>query len=179
MGLQARHCMEKTGLETHSYNSIYKPEKTMKPVFQFISLGMLPVLLCSSVLGDDVKITPDVVYGHKVGLALTFDVFQPEKNANGAGVLFMVSGGWVSRWIPPANMTAHFKPLLDRGFTVFSVRHGSSPKFNIPEVVADVRELSAWAHLRVHDAGARAVDITASLPQITSPGSPRSGKVRS
>jgi len=40
-----------------------------------------------------VKITPDVVYGHKSGMALTFDVFQPTTDANGAGVLFMVSGG--------------------------------------------------------------------------------------
>ena len=27
------------------------------------------------------KITPDVVYGHKHGLALTFDVFRPDENA--------------------------------------------------------------------------------------------------
>ena len=40
------------------------------------------------------SITPDVVYGHKSGMALTFDVFTPKKEANGAAVLFMVSGGW-------------------------------------------------------------------------------------
>ena len=44
---------------------------------------------------DQYKITPDVVYGHKAGMALTFDVIQPKK-PNGAGVLFMMSGGWVS-----------------------------------------------------------------------------------
>jgi acetyl esterase/lipase len=32
-----------------------------------------------------------------------------------------------------------FQPMLDAGFTVFAVRHGSSPKFSIPEVVSDVR----------------------------------------
>jgi len=32
-----------------------------------------------------------------------------------------------------------FKPLTDKGFTVFAVRHGSSPKFSIPEAVEDVR----------------------------------------
>ena len=31
------------------------------------------------------------------------------------------------------------KKLLDRGFTVFAVRHGSSPRFKIPEAYADVR----------------------------------------
>ena len=87
----------------------------------------------------DVTITPDVVYGHKSGLAMTFDVFAPTENANGAGVLFMVSGGWYSSWSPPEQTQGMFKPLTDKGFTVFAVRHVSSPKFSIPEAVADVR----------------------------------------
>ena len=45
------------------------------------------------------QVDPDVVYGHKMGMALTFDVLKPA-TANGAGVLFMVSGGWVSSWSP-------------------------------------------------------------------------------
>lgn len=85
------------------------------------------------------EITPDVVYGHKFGMALTMDVFQPREEANGAGVLFMVSGGWHSRWTPPERLVPLFRPLTERGFTVFAVRHGSSPKFTIPEAVADVR----------------------------------------
>ena len=87
----------------------------------------------------DVTITPDVVYGHKSGLAMTFDVFTPTENANGAAILFMVSGGWYSSWSPPEQTQGLFKPLTDKGFTVFAVRHGSSPKFSIPEAVADVR----------------------------------------
>ncbi len=88
---------------------------------------------------DDVAITPDVVYGHKDGLALTFDVFRPKSNANGAGVLFMVSGGWYSRWAPPEKAVSRFRPLLEKGFTVFAIRHGSGTRYVIPEVVADVR----------------------------------------
>jgi hypothetical protein len=42
-----------------------------------------------------------VIYGHKDGLAMTFDVFEPESEANGAAVLFIVGGGWFSRWAPP------------------------------------------------------------------------------
>lgn len=86
-----------------------------------------------------VKITPDVVYGHKDGLAMTFDVFTPAENANGAGVLFMVSGGWFSSWTDPVKYQYNFKPLTDKGFTVFAVRHGSSPRYGIPEAVGDVR----------------------------------------
>jgi acetyl esterase/lipase len=87
----------------------------------------------------DVEIVPDVVYGHKDGLALTFDVLKPKAKANGAAVIFMVSGGWVSSYIPPRQTAVRFRELLNRGFTVIPVRHGSSPKYVIPEIVADVR----------------------------------------
>jgi acetyl esterase/lipase len=101
---------------------------------------VLAVLSCVGIVWaeENVAIVPDVVYGHKDGMALTMDVFQP-KSANGAGVLFMVSGGWYSNWTPPEQLKGMFQPLLDEGFTVFAVRHGSSPKYVVPEVVEDVR----------------------------------------
>ncbi|MCH8334003.1 alpha/beta hydrolase, partial [Candidatus Sumerlaeota bacterium] len=74
----------------------------------------------------------------KDGLALTFDVFSPA-NANGAAVLNMISGGWRSSWRPPEGAARRYSALLEKGFTVFAVRHGSSPKYYIPEIVADVR----------------------------------------
>src|ERR1051326_6216900 len=88
-----------------------------------------------------VEIIPDVVYGHKDGMALTFDVLKPKTNANGAAVIFMVSGGWVSTYTAPQQMAerAPFKDLLDKGFAVITLRHGSSPKYLIPDIVADVR----------------------------------------
>jgi acetyl esterase/lipase len=85
------------------------------------------------------EIVPDVVYGHKDGLAMTFDVIKPKANANGAAVIFMVSGGWVSNYNPPQQTATRFKDLLDKGFTLIAVRHGSSPKYLIPEIVSDVR----------------------------------------
>jgi acetyl esterase/lipase len=78
----------------------------------------------------EIDIIGDVVYGHKDGMALTFDVLKPKANANGAAVIFMVSGGWVSTFSPPQQSA---------GFTVITLRHGSSPKYVIPEIVADVR----------------------------------------
>ncbi|MHC4740798.1 MAG: alpha/beta hydrolase [Planctomycetota bacterium] len=101
---------------------------------------------------DNITIKPDVVYGHKHGMALTMDVFQPEK-ANGAGVLFMVSGGWFSKWAPPEQSTGFFKHLLDKGFTVFAVRHGSSPKYLVPEIVEDVRRSVRFVRLRAKEYG--------------------------
>lgn len=94
---------------------------------------------------DGVEITPDVVYGHKDGMALTFDVFRPA-DPNGAAVLYMVSGGWVSRWTPPEGTAARFAGLLDHGFTVLAVRHGSSPRYKVPEAEADVRRALRYVH---------------------------------
>ena len=124
-------------------------------------LGFVLVLLVSSTPGassaqgtslDGVSITPDVVYGHKEGMALTFDVFQPA-DANGAAILYMVSGGWVSRWNSPQTAVRGFAGLLDRGFTVMAIRHGSSPRFKVPEAEADVRLALRYVRLHADDLG--------------------------
>lgn len=86
-----------------------------------------------------VDIVPDVVYGHKDGMALTFDVLKPRANPNGTAVIFIVSAGYVSSYTPPQQSATRFKALLEKGFTVITVRHGSSPKYLVPEIVADVR----------------------------------------
>ncbi len=98
-------------------------------------------------------VTPDVVYGHKAGMALTYDVIENRDASNGAAVMFMMSGGWVSGWIPPETFLnplapagfRHFRELVQKGYTLVIVRHGSSPYFKVPDAVADVRK--ALAHL--------------------------------
>jgi len=77
----------------------------------------------------------DVIYGRKHGMALTLDVFRPAQ-PNGLGIILCVSGGWFSAHeaINPGFM----QPLLNRGYTVFAVVHGSQPRFTIPEVLADM-----------------------------------------
>lgn len=112
------------------------------------SVSFVPSVCPAVQAADGVSIAPDVVYGHKDGLALTFDVYRPQRNSNGAGVLFMVSGGWYSRWFPPERSYPRFKPLVEKGFTVFAVRHGSSPRYSIPEAVSDVRR--SVRYIRLH-----------------------------
>ena len=77
----------------------------------------------------------DVIYSRKFGTALTLDVFQPDQ-PNGCGILFMVSGGFFSSHdgINPG----FYRALLERGYTVFAVVHGSQPKFTIPEIEQDI-----------------------------------------
>lgn len=79
--------------------------------------------------------TEDVIYHRKFGTALTLDVFTPKK-ANGASVLFMVSGGFYSSH--EAINPQFYRPFLNRGYTVFAVVHGSQPRFVIPEITEDI-----------------------------------------
>ena len=96
----------------------------------------------------DYDILTDVVYGHKYSLAMTMDVLVPKKG-NGAGIVWLVSGGWHSGLFPPEAAFSSDYPyagffdcraLLDRGFTVFFVRHGDGSKFPMPEIVNDCRQ---------------------------------------
>jgi acetyl esterase/lipase len=122
---------------------------------KLIQLTFLALILSSGVVAQtpEVEIIPDVVYGHKDGMALTFDVFKPKSKGNGAAVIFMVSGGWVSAWAPPADTQPRFNDLLSKGFTVIALRHGSSPKYVIPEIVGDVRRAIRFIRYKSKDWG--------------------------
>jgi acetyl esterase/lipase len=120
-----------------------------------IYLSLLAVLMITPVYNAQAKnnldVTPDVVYGHKDGMALTYDVLAPTGKSNGAGVLFMVSGGWVSRWSPPQAAKSYTDGLLNSGFTVFLVRHGSAPRYKVPDAVSDVQKAVKHIHKNASD----------------------------
>jgi acetyl esterase/lipase len=108
------------------------------------------IVLTGPTFAQDVDRKKDVIYAKKMGYALTMDVATPAK-ANGIGVIACVSGGWVSRHEGIDGMLNTFcKPLLDRGYTVFAVVHGSQPKFTIPEVLEDMHR--AVRFIRYHAA---------------------------
>ncbi len=88
----------------------------------------------------------DVIYGRKYGLAMTMDIFTPKEKANGRGLIYCVSGGWFSA--KQNTPVALIRPMLDRGYTVFAVVHGSQPKFTIPEVLEDMHR--AVRFIKVH-----------------------------
>jgi acetyl esterase/lipase len=89
----------------------------------------------------------DVIYGHRDGMALTYDVFKPKK-ANGALVVNMVSAGWRSQWGPPEERQARYQWLIDRGFTVVALYHSSAPRFQVPDAVSDIR--LGLRHIKLH-----------------------------
>ena len=109
----------------------------MKRLFYatLLSFALLSVAFCQAQDKPQYTRTEDVIYGRKCGMALTLDVFEPEKK-NGAAIFFIVSGGFFSdhNGINPG----YYQPLLDRGYTVFAVVHGSQPRFIIPEIEQDI-----------------------------------------
>lgn len=91
----------------------------------------------------------DVIYGHRDGMALTYDVFKPLK-PNGALVVNMVSAGWRSSWGPPEERQARYQWLIDKGFTVAALHHSSAPRFQVPDAVKDIR--LGLRHIKLHAA---------------------------
>lgn len=92
----------------------------------------------------------EVIYGRKFGTALTLDVLRPPQT-NGYAVIAVISGGFFSSHdgINPAYM----KEILDRGYTVFAVVHGSQPKFTIPEITQDMHRSVRWIRTHAADYG--------------------------
>ena len=72
-------------------------------------VGALALTVCAIMAGERTlvgqgsgspakdTITTDVVYGHKAGMALTFDIYRPAM-PNGSAVISVLSGGWRSTW---------------------------------------------------------------------------------
>lgn len=92
----------------------------------------------------------DVIYHKREGCALTMDVFKPAK-PNGAAVLWMVSGGWVSnhQGINPGFS----EPFLKRGYTVFQVVHGSQPRFQLKDIVPDIERAVRFVRANAKEYG--------------------------
>jgi acetyl esterase/lipase len=97
----------------------------------------------------------DVIYGRKFGMALTMDVFRPVTGANKAGILLMCSGGWFSShdFVGSPPFMAMTNALTSRGYTVFSVVHGSQPRFTIPDVVSDIHRAARFIRYSAHAYG--------------------------
>jgi acetyl esterase/lipase len=106
------------------------------------------------------RIVEDVVYGHKDGLALTMDVLTPAENPKGLGVILVSSGGWRSgKSNVPGEDDARrqrehwVQGLLKGGYTLFIMRHGSTPRYHVPEMVDDIRRGVRFVRAHAADYG--------------------------
>ncbi len=99
----------------------------------------------------------DLIYHKQDGFALTMEKVTPAENANGAAVILVMSGGWFSNhdFTNPHDATRlpnfakpNAEKLLDRGYTLFYVVHGTQPKFNVREIHDQIS--AAVRHIRHH-----------------------------
>jgi acetyl esterase/lipase len=115
-------------------------------------LLLLPGVYARAQSGANYTRIEDVIYGRKFGTALTLDVFKPAK-PNGLGIIAIVSGGWFSAH--EAINPVLFVPLLDRGYTVFAVVHGSQPRYTVTEIEPDIHRAVRFIR---HNAATYGVD---------------------
>jgi len=110
------------------------PSRLLASLLAFVGLS-----LDVSAAEPPVASRTEVIYHRKFGTALTLDVIQP-RQTNGYGVFFMVSGGFFSSHeaADGALKGGLLTPMLERGYTVFAVVHGSQPRFIIPEITEDI-----------------------------------------
>jgi acetyl esterase/lipase len=100
----------------------------------------------ASAADEPITRTEDVIYRRKHGTALTLDIFAPKENANGAAIIIVISGAWRSSH---DNIRPQFAAeYVKRGYTVFTVVHGSSPRFSLPEIVDDVHRAVRFVRSR-------------------------------
>ncbi len=100
------------------------------------------------------RVERNVIYGMYSGLALLMDVHRPEE-PNGIGLIHVSGSGWsasLSLDARPLKEASHVRieaqPLVERGYTVFTVNHRATPRFRYPAPVEDVQR--AVRFIRFH-----------------------------
>ncbi len=128
----------------------------------------LSILMVSCAFGGDSNVQSNVVYGMYSGTALLLDVHRPSK-PNGYGIIYVSGSGWTA---PMAYSAAplksnsqslmYAKPLVEAGFTVFSVNHRALPRFHYPAAVEDVQRAVRFVRHNAAAFGIRADRIGAA-----------------
>ena len=97
----------------------------------------------------------DVVYHQAHGVALLADVFSPNQQANGHGIIVVASGAWHSNRgkIRDLDRSGLFEELCERGFHVFALRPGSISRFSAHDMKAHVETGIRWVKEKAIDYG--------------------------
>jgi acetyl esterase/lipase len=105
--------------------------------FFILLLSCFCEILCAQ---DSLSFTKtEIIYGRKDGMALTMFMLAPKEHANGKAIISVVSGNWTSNYNYANSFVASAKIYIDRGYTVFTVIHGSQPRYAIPNEITDIK----------------------------------------
>jgi acetyl esterase/lipase len=118
----------------------------IKPQLIFVLLGPL---LCAAVPAAETQGSSslpfeqrtNVVYGETHGTGLLMDVFTPKTNANGLGIVDVVSGAYSSdrSKIRDHAMAQMYTIMCSRGYVVFAIRPGSKSRYTGLDMLAHVK----------------------------------------
>lgn len=102
-------------------------------------------------------IEQNVIYGMYSGLALLMDIHHPDE-PNGIGVVHASGSGWaapLSLDATPLKESAHVgleaSPLVDAGYTIFTVNHRATPRFKYPAAVEDMQRAVRFVRYHAGD----------------------------
>lgn len=87
----------------------------------------------------------NIVYGMYSGLALLLDLYRPAQ-PNGFGIVHVSGSGWSAPLgldARPLKDSPHVeleaKPLVEAGYTLFSINHRATPRFQYPAALEDAQ----------------------------------------
>jgi acetyl esterase/lipase len=93
------------------------------------------------------------------GLALLMDVHYPV-SANGIGLIFIPGSGWRAPFTLDARPLkentegeVYATPLVAAGYTVFTINHRASPRFQYPAAVKDAQRAVRFIRYNTADFG--------------------------
>ena len=102
------------------------------------------IFLGTSISFAEERIEKNILVGMVSGLALVMDVHYPEE-PNGYGIIHISGSGW-SRFLSydahqlsESQVGIFGAPLVEQGYTVFSLNHRAVPRFQFPDPLVDVQ----------------------------------------
>ena len=126
-----------------------------------------PVTLTRQAEEKLVQIETNIVYGMYSGLALLLDIYRPVQ-ANGFGIIHISGSGWSAPLGPdaqPLKASRHVeiegKPLVEAGYTLFTINHRATPRFPYPAAVEDAQRAVRYVRYHAHAFGIHADRIGA------------------
>lgn len=106
----------------------------------------------------DHRIDENVVIGMVSGLALVMDVHHPE-DSNGIAIVHISGSGfgrpldYSAAQLSKRQVDVWGKPLVDAGYTVFSLNHRAIPRFKWPDPLDDAQRAVRFIRTHAEDYG--------------------------
>lgn len=124
--------------------------------FMLLIIGAL--LLAPSIALSEARVEKNVVIGMVSGLALVMDVHHPE-SPNGYAIVHVSGSGfrrplsYDAPQLSESQVRLYGVPLVEAGYTIFSLNHRAIPKFQISEAVEDVQRAVRFIRHHADDYG--------------------------